>query len=93
GRLLVVEYNDEGAIIDHIILDNQLGNFACEIPARTWHSVISLEAGSVAYEVKHGPYNPIDDKNFASWAPKEGHPDQVIFNEKVLEQLGIVIGE
>jgi hypothetical protein len=40
-----------------------------------WHTVIALESGSVVYEVKDGPYSPIDDKNFASWAPKEGDPE------------------
>lgn len=89
GRLLVVEFNDDGTIADYIVLDSQSGNYGCEIPARTYHSIISLESGSVAYEVKHGPYNPIDDKNFAAWAPKEGHSDQHQFNHKILSALGL----
>jgi len=35
-------------------------------------SLVVLETGSVVYEVKDGPYFPISDKNFGSWAPKEG---------------------
>ncbi|MEI6434821.1 MAG: WbuC family cupin fold metalloprotein [Bacteroidota bacterium] len=72
GRLAVIEFDNEGNIADHIILDPKTGNFGVEIDARTWHTIISLEPGSVAYEFKDGPYNPIDDKNFAPWAPKEG---------------------
>ncbi|MCX6279987.1 MAG: WbuC family cupin fold metalloprotein [Bacteroidetes bacterium] len=72
GRLAVIEFDNEGNIADFIILDPKVGNFGVEIDARTWHTIISLEPGSVAYEFKDGPYNPIDDKNFASWAPKEG---------------------
>jgi hypothetical protein len=39
-----VEYDDLGEIMDHIVLDSSSGNFACEIPERTWHSIISLES-------------------------------------------------
>lgn len=90
GRLLVVEYSPDGNIIDHTVLDNRTGNFGCEIPARTWHSIISLEAGSVAYEVKDGPYDPAVDKNFAPWAPKEGEAGCDEFIQKVLQQTGLV---
>ncbi len=78
GRLLVVEFADDGKITDAIILDPQNGNFGCEILPRVWHSIISLQSGSVAYEVKDGPYNPADDKHFAKWAPAEGDSDAKI---------------
>ncbi|PKP53119.1 MAG: cupin fold metalloprotein, WbuC family [Bacteroidetes bacterium HGW-Bacteroidetes-1] len=89
GRILVVEYADSGTIADHIILDSKQGNFGCEIAARIWHSIISLESGSVAYEVKHGPYEPSVDKHFATWAPKEGDPAGTLFNQKILEILNL----
>lgn len=72
GKILVLEFDDVGNIIDKELLDASQGRWATEIPPRTWHTIISLEEGSVAYEIKNGPYSPIDDKNFASWAPKEG---------------------
>ncbi len=93
GRMVVVEYDAAGAIVDHVILDQNTGNYAVEIPERTWHSIISLEPGSVAYEFKDGPYNPIDDKNFASWAPKEGDPDTGKFIVDVLKRLNINVSE
>ena len=89
GRLLVVEYDSTGNITDHMVLDSRTGHFGCEIPARSWHSIISLEAGSVAYEVKDGPYDPAVDKNFAPWAPREGEPQCDAFINKVLQELGI----
>ena len=87
GRILLVEFNDIGEIIDHIILDPKQGNYGVEVPARTWHSLIPLEKESVAYEVKDGPYIPIEDKNFASWAPAEGDKDCQAYNEKILAEL------
>ena len=89
GRLLVVEFSDEGKIADYIILDPQQGNFGCEISPRVWHSIISLQSGSVAYEVKDGPYNPDNDKHFAAWAPAEGDPKAQLFNKKVLKELDV----
>ena len=75
GALVVVIYDESGNPIDFVLLDPQKGTYAIEIPPRVWHSVISLESGTVVYEIKDGPYLPIPDKNFASWAPKEGDPN------------------
>ena len=87
GRVLLVEFNDDGDIIDHIVLDPKLGNYGGEIPPRVWHSLICLEAGSIAYEVKDGPYDPNIDKHFAAWAPAEGHPDCEKYNRQILSSL------
>ena len=89
GKMAVIEFDESGNITDHIILDPLSGGYAAEIPARTFHTVISLESGSVAYEVKDGPYNPIDDKNFASWAPKEGTDETMLFQQRWLREIGL----
>jgi cupin fold WbuC family metalloprotein len=91
GRILVVEFDEQGNILDHIILDPLNGVYGAEIPERTFHTIISLETGSVAYELKDGPYIPIDDKNFASWAPPESSPNASSYLEDLLRQLNIVI--
>lgn len=90
GRILLIEFDEEGHITDHIILDPKCGNYGGEIPPKTWHTLISLESGSVAYEVKDGPYDPSVDKNFASWAPAEGDKDCTAYNQKLLRELGIL---
>ena len=93
GKFVVIEFDDTGNIRDHMILDPFTKEFAAEIGERVFHTVICLEPNSTAYELKDGPYNPIDDKNFASWAPKEGAKGCEEFNQKLLEQLGLEIGE
>lgn len=75
GRILVVEFDNSGEIKDFEILDATNKSWGTEIPPKTWHTIISLEPGSVAFEIKNGPYSPINDKNFASWAPPENHID------------------
>jgi cupin fold WbuC family metalloprotein len=72
GSLVVVFFDDSGNPTEFVLLDPIKGNHGVEIPIGAWHTLIALEAGSVVYEVKDGPYLPLSDKNFASWAPKEG---------------------
>ncbi len=87
GRIAVVEFDDFGNITDYTILDYNKENYGAEIAPRTWHTIISLENGSVAYEIKNGPYNQAVDKDFASWAPKEGDSNTDEFIKKILSQL------
>ncbi|HMM12716.1 MAG TPA: WbuC family cupin fold metalloprotein [Bacteroidales bacterium] len=88
GRFMVVEYNHDGSISDFIVLDATSGNYGCEIAAGRYHSIISLSSGTVAYELKDGPYDPSTDKKFAPWAPEEGSAEATAFIAKVLEHTG-----
>ena len=72
GSMVVVFFDNLGNATDFVLLNRYKGNYAVEIPAGVWHSLFALESGSVVYEVKDGPYLPMNDKNFANWAPKEG---------------------
>jgi cupin fold WbuC family metalloprotein len=90
GRILLIEFDEDGHISDHIILDPKTGNYGGEIAPKTWHTLISLEAGSVAYEVKDGPYDARVDKNFASWAPAEGDETCAAYNYKLLQELKLL---
>jgi cupin fold WbuC family metalloprotein len=91
GKALALWFDDAGAIIEHVILDSSQGVFGVEIPPREWHSIISLTSGTVLYEVKQGPYAPINDKNFASWAPAEGSPEAAAYLASILARLGLTL--
>jgi hypothetical protein len=60
-----------------------------EIPERTYHTLISLETGSVAYEIKAGPYTPLTAKDFAPWAPAEGNPEVENFMQSLLNKIDL----
>lgn len=90
GKMLVVFFDNDGGITDHIILDNK-ENFGVEIPPSVWHTIIALEPDTVAYEVKDGPYSPADDKNFAIWAPKEGDMKCEEYMSGILNKLEIQV--
>ncbi len=73
GTAAVVTFTEDGLIKDRVLISSHGDNLGLEIPRMTWHSLVSLEAGTILFELKHGPYNPNSDKNFAAWAPEEGH--------------------
>lgn len=89
GAILVIEFDDKGNITDHIILNPKEGVFGLEIQPRTYHTLICLEPGTVVYELKDGPYNPVNDKQFASWAPPEGSPEGPLYMQQLLAKLGM----
>ena len=86
GSLVVVFFDSTGNPSDFVLLDREKGNLAVEIPLRAWHTIIALESGSVIYEVKDGPYQPLSDKLFASWAPHEGQPGCIEYLNKITGQ-------
>ena len=93
GRILIVEFDEAGNITDHQILDPVKGVYGTEISERTFHTIVSLESGTVAYEIKDGPYSPIDDKNFASWAPAEGSAEAVPYLRSLVDKTVISSAE
>ena len=58
----VVEYyhDDKGNITAEYTLTCNPGENLLQIPTGTWHSLKSLESGSVIFEVKNGAYVPAD---------------------------------
>lgn len=74
GAFAVLLFDSAGTVLQRVDLRANDGDCAVEIPARAWHCVASLAPGTVMFEVKPGPYSPLDDKDFASWAPPEGDP-------------------
>ncbi|MDQ3395426.1 MAG: WbuC family cupin fold metalloprotein [Bacteroidota bacterium] len=89
GRVLVITFTDDGQIINHSILDPEIGKYGVEIAPRIFHTIISLMEGSAVYEVKNGPYTPVDDKNFAEWAPKEGSSEAQNYMNSILNKLNV----
>jgi cupin fold WbuC family metalloprotein len=88
GSMAAITFEEQGRVTGHVILSAKKANFGIEIPEKVWHTVIPLETGSVVYEIKDGPYAPINDKNFATWAPAEGSPECAAYMEKLFKELG-----
>jgi cupin fold WbuC family metalloprotein len=72
GKLALIVFNDEG-IVEGIFLFGPNEECAgADLPSGIWHTVVSLEAGSIFFETKPGPFIPIYMKDMAPWAPEEG---------------------
>ena len=71
GRVDTLLFDDTGAVTARYTLG--IGN-CIEIPGATWHGFVFALPGTIALEIKPGPYDPQLDKEFAAWAPAEGAP-------------------
>ena len=58
GKVRVTTHNDDGSIIEDVVLSQESGNYGVDIPKNVWHKLESLEAGSVIFECKAGPFVP-----------------------------------
>jgi len=87
GKVLLVEFDDDGNIIDHFIMEANTANYGVEFSPRIWHMLITLQENSLFYEVKNGSWDPSDDKFFAPWSPSEGSPDCDEYLNSILKKL------
>ena len=63
GSLKVKFYDDNCKLTDTMVLDPKTGNFGIDIPVGQWHTIEVLESGTIIFEVKEGPYAPLEDKD------------------------------
>ena len=56
GKVRVTTHNDDGSIIEDVVLTQESGNYGVDIPKNVWHKLESLESGSVIFECKEGPF-------------------------------------
>ena len=61
GRVVEEYYSDEGVCEASYELSPAGPIYALNIPAGKWHTLRSLESGTVILEVKDGKYEPIQD--------------------------------
>lgn len=56
GRVRVTTHNDDGSIIENVVLCHEEGKYGVNIPKGVWHKVESLATGSCFFECKEGPF-------------------------------------
>lgn len=61
GRVRSTTFNDDGSIIDSVVLSLKDGLYGVDIPKGVWHKLESLESGSVVFECKEGPFVPHEE--------------------------------
>lgn len=84
GRLALILFDDHGKVTDAIIFGPHESCAGADLPPGVWHTVVSLEPGSVFFETKPGPFNPIYKKDMAPWAPEEGGAEALIYLQQLV---------
>jgi cupin fold WbuC family metalloprotein len=84
GRIGVLIFDEQGQVVQQIVLSLQEDNFGLTIPVGLFHSMVALETNSVFFEAKAGPYVAIAENERASWAPIEGEKEANYYLENML---------
>lgn len=61
GVVRVLTYNDDGTVIDDILLSQESSNHGVNIPKNVWHTIQSIEP-AVLFECKEGPFVPHEEE-------------------------------
>lgn len=78
GLMALVIFDDAGEVVRAVPfgagrMGEELGvAVGLETPPGVWHSLVALEPRSVFLEIKAGPFDPAQPREFAEWAPAEG---------------------
>lgn len=63
GKLRVLIYDDNKNIIENVVIAPNTENIGYHVPQGTWHRVESLEHGTICFETREGPYQPIAEED------------------------------
>jgi cupin fold WbuC family metalloprotein len=72
GSLCHINFADGGDVAAVFTLAAGSGTVGIDVRPGVFHTFLALEPDTVVFEVKPGPYEAANDKDFAPWAPEEG---------------------
>jgi cupin fold WbuC family metalloprotein len=79
GRMGLAVFDSNGKIVEKVLMEAGGDVVAVNIPHGVFHTLVSLENGSVFFEAKAGPYCAIQPNEKSSWAPAEGTPEAITY--------------
>jgi cupin fold WbuC family metalloprotein len=82
GRIGVIMFDEQGTVTEKALLE-PAGTVVLDLPHGRYHAAVSLEAGSIFFEAKAGPYIPITDAEKAGWAPEDGTAEVSAYLERL----------
>ena len=78
GAIGLLLFNGDGEILQKLHLSAAGPNRGIEVEEGQFHTLVALEADSVIFELKEGPYQPAQDKDFLSCFPQEGTAEAAV---------------
>jgi len=81
GALGFIAFDDNGNFEreDCLVLDRERETYAVDVVPGTWHAILALVPDTVVFECKPGPFSPMSDKDFATFAPAEGSAEAAAY--------------
>lgn len=74
GCVGVLIFDAGGAVVETQVMRAGGAILGYDVPPGVWHSIVALESRTVFAEAKAGPYMPLGEAEWGSWAPPEGDP-------------------
>ena len=75
GSLLFVEFDENGQLLCHTLLQPGTETFGVDVAPHVYHTYVALKPDTLLFEAKAGPYAHDTDKDIPDWAPREGTPE------------------
>jgi cupin fold WbuC family metalloprotein len=82
GEAEVLIFNSTGEITNRFVLGRSSPSgksWGIDLAPEVWHTIIPITERVICFEVKPGPWEPANDKDFAPWAPKEGEAEAAAY--------------
>lgn len=58
GKVKVSAYNDDGSVLESVVLCQEDGRYGVDIPQNVWNNLEAIAPNSVIFECKEGPFVP-----------------------------------
>ena len=71
GKVKETTYNDDGSVIDSVVLCQEEGRYGVDIKKGVWHNLESMEPDSVIFECKEGPFVPHEEEGVLDMVKSE----------------------
>jgi cupin fold WbuC family metalloprotein len=86
GRAAFFIFADDGTVKQCHVLAPDAEHFGVDVEPGVYHGFAALEADTVIFEAKTGPYEAANDKEFAPWAPEEDTPEAEAYLAELLKK-------
>lgn len=87
GRLGLLVFDEAGQVIHKRVLQAGGETLGVDLPVGVYHGLVVLEADTLMFECKAGPYRPVGEGELAHWAPREGEPGVADYQAWMLAQF------
>ncbi len=74
GSLGLLVFNESGEVTERRVLKAGGECVGVDLPPGTFHAFVVLEADTLMFECKAGPYRAPEGNERPRWAPREGEP-------------------